>query len=115
VIGGHFETRLLRCTPTRRPRKNTGPYSKPHRNLVAVGKYAYDEETYEELLPIAEAEYKMFLNKESMTLQENRIDDAVYNFAQTLQIPFLVKLLSGNEARRTAANIPKLSKLLRKP
>jgi hypothetical protein len=37
-----------------------------HRNLVAVGKYAYDEETYEKLLPIAEAEYKMFLNKESM-------------------------------------------------
>ncbi len=36
-----------------------------HRNLVAVGKYAYDEETYAKLLPIAEAEYKMFLNKES--------------------------------------------------
>lgn len=36
-----------------------------HRNLVAVGKYAYDEETYAKLLPIAAAEYKMFLNKES--------------------------------------------------
>lgn len=37
-----------------------------HRNLIAVGKYAYDEETYAKLLPIAAAEYKMFLNKESM-------------------------------------------------
>jgi hypothetical protein len=37
-----------------------------HRNLVAVGKYAYDEETYAKLLPIAEAEYKMFLTKESL-------------------------------------------------
>jgi hypothetical protein len=36
-----------------------------HHNLVAVGKYAYDEETYAKLLPIAAAEYKMFLNKES--------------------------------------------------
>ncbi len=37
-----------------------------HHNLVAVGKHAYDEETYANLPPIAEAEYKMFLNKESM-------------------------------------------------
>jgi hypothetical protein len=37
-----------------------------HRNLVAVGKAAYDAETYAKLLPIAEAEYRMFLNKESM-------------------------------------------------
>ncbi len=37
-----------------------------HRNLIAVGKRAYDAETYAKLLPIAEAEYKMFLNKESM-------------------------------------------------
>jgi hypothetical protein len=37
-----------------------------HRNLIAAGKYAYDKETYAKLLPIAEAEYKMFLNKESM-------------------------------------------------
>jgi hypothetical protein len=37
-----------------------------HRNLVAVGKFAYDEETYANLLPIAEAEYRMFLNKEAM-------------------------------------------------
>jgi hypothetical protein len=37
-----------------------------HRNLIAVGKYAYNEETYAKLLPVAEAEYKMFLNKESM-------------------------------------------------
>ncbi len=37
-----------------------------HRNLVAVGKYAYDEETYEKLLPITAAEYKMFLNRESV-------------------------------------------------
>jgi hypothetical protein len=37
-----------------------------HHNLIAVGKYAYDEETYAKLLPIAKAEYKAFLNKESM-------------------------------------------------
>lgn len=37
-----------------------------HRNLVAVGEYAYDEATYAELLPIARAEYLMFLNKEAM-------------------------------------------------
>lgn len=37
-----------------------------HHNLVAVGRHAYDEATYAKLLPIAEAEYKMFLNKESM-------------------------------------------------
>lgn len=37
-----------------------------HRNLVAVGEYAYDAETYAKLLPIARAEYRMFLNKESM-------------------------------------------------
>jgi hypothetical protein len=37
-----------------------------HRNLIAVAKHAYDEETYAKLLPIAEAEYKMFLNRESM-------------------------------------------------
>ena len=37
-----------------------------HRNLVAVGKLAYDEETYAKLLPIAAAEYRNFLNKEAM-------------------------------------------------
>lgn len=37
-----------------------------HRNLAAVGECAYDAEIYAKLLPIAEAEYKMFLNKESM-------------------------------------------------
>ena len=37
-----------------------------HRNLVAVGKFAYSEETYAKLLPIATAEYRMFLNKEAM-------------------------------------------------
>lgn len=37
-----------------------------HRNLVAVGKHAFDEEAYAKLLPITAAEYKMFLNKESM-------------------------------------------------
>lgn len=37
-----------------------------HRNLVAVGQHAFDEETYAKLLPIAEAEYRMFLNKEAM-------------------------------------------------
>jgi hypothetical protein len=34
--------------------------------LIAVGKFAYDEETYAKLLPIAAAEYKMFLSKESL-------------------------------------------------
>lgn len=37
-----------------------------HRNLVAVGKFAYDDETYAKLLPIAAAEYRMFLNKEAL-------------------------------------------------
>ena len=36
-----------------------------HRNLVTVGQYAFDKETYAKLLPIAEAEYRMFLNKEA--------------------------------------------------
>jgi hypothetical protein len=37
-----------------------------HRNLVAVGEHAYDQETYAKILPVARAEYLMFLNKESM-------------------------------------------------
>ena len=37
-----------------------------HQKLVAVGKFAFDEETYSKLLPIAAAEYRMFLNKEAM-------------------------------------------------
>lgn len=37
-----------------------------HKKLVAVGKSAYDEETYANLLPIAAAEYLNFLNKEAM-------------------------------------------------
>ena len=37
-----------------------------HKNLVSVGKFAFDEETYAKLLPIAVAEYRMFLNKEAM-------------------------------------------------
>lgn len=37
-----------------------------HQKLVAVGKSAYDKETYAKLLPIAAAEYRMFLNKEAM-------------------------------------------------
>ena len=37
-----------------------------HRNLVAVGKLAFDKETYNKLLPVAAAEYRMFLNKEAM-------------------------------------------------
>ena len=37
-----------------------------HRNLVAVGKITYDDETYAKLLPITAAEYRMFLNKEAM-------------------------------------------------
>lgn len=37
-----------------------------HRNLVAVGKFTYDEETYAKLLPITEGEYFNFLNKEAL-------------------------------------------------
>jgi hypothetical protein len=37
-----------------------------HCNLVAVGEDAFDKDTYAKLLPIARAEYRMFLNKESM-------------------------------------------------
>ena len=37
-----------------------------HRNLVTVGKFAYDEETYAKLLPITEGEYFNFLNKEAL-------------------------------------------------
>ena len=37
-----------------------------HRNLLAVGKFAYNEETYSKLLPITAAEYRMFLNREAM-------------------------------------------------
>ncbi len=36
------------------------------RNLVAVAKYAYSDETYDKLLPIAEAEYRLLLDKEAM-------------------------------------------------
>ena len=37
-----------------------------HAKLVAVGKFAFDEETYAKLLPIAAAEYRGFLNKEAL-------------------------------------------------
>jgi len=37
-----------------------------HRKLVAVGKFAFDEETYAKMLPIAAAEYRNFLNKEAL-------------------------------------------------
>lgn len=37
-----------------------------HRNLVAVGEFAFDEETYNKIRPIVAAEYKMFLNIEAM-------------------------------------------------
>lgn len=37
-----------------------------HRNLVVVGKSAFDEQTYAKLLPIALAEYRNFLNKEAI-------------------------------------------------
>lgn len=37
-----------------------------HGKLVAVGKFAYDEETYAKLLPVAAAEYRLFLSKEAM-------------------------------------------------
>lgn len=37
-----------------------------HRKLVAVGKFAYDEETYAKLLPVTVTEYRLFLIKEAM-------------------------------------------------
>lgn len=37
-----------------------------HRNLVAVGEYAFDDETYAKIVQIAKGEYKLFLNRESM-------------------------------------------------
>lgn len=37
-----------------------------HRNLVAVGQYAFDKETYAKLPPNTAAEYRMFLNREAM-------------------------------------------------
>lgn len=37
-----------------------------HAKLVAVGKLAFDEETYAKLLPVTAAEYRMFLNKEAI-------------------------------------------------
>src|SRR5664279_4689568 len=37
-----------------------------HQDLVSVAKFAYDEQTYQQLLPIASTEYRMFLNKEAM-------------------------------------------------
>lgn len=55
-----------------------------HHNLVPVGKHAYDEETYAKLLPIAEAEYKMLLNKES-------IEDDIIN-------PVLLERVTRREA-----------------
>jgi hypothetical protein len=36
-----------------------------HKNLVAIGKFAYGEETYAKLLPVTTAEYRMFLCKEA--------------------------------------------------
>ena len=37
-----------------------------HHNLFTVAEHGFDAETYAKLLPIARAEYIMFLNKESM-------------------------------------------------
>jgi hypothetical protein len=37
-----------------------------HANLVAVGEYAFDAETYSKILPAARAEYLTFLNFEAM-------------------------------------------------
>ena len=37
-----------------------------HRILVVLGKSVYDQETYAKLLPIADSEYRMLLNKEAM-------------------------------------------------
>ena len=36
-----------------------------HRELVAVAKYCFDEETYNKLIPITKAEYNLFLSKEA--------------------------------------------------
>ena len=46
-----------------------------HHNLIAVGEYAYDADTYAKLLPIARAEYLTFLNKES--LEDGVINPAI--------------------------------------
>jgi len=59
-----------------------------HRNLVAVGECAYDEETYAKILPIARGEYVMFLNKESM-------EDGVLN-------PVLLDRVTRRELRLVA-------------
>ena len=37
-----------------------------HQKLAAVGKYAFDDETYAKLLPVAAAEYRLFLSREAM-------------------------------------------------
>jgi hypothetical protein len=37
-----------------------------HKKLVAVGEFAFGEETYNKILPIAAAEYRMFLNIEAI-------------------------------------------------
>jgi hypothetical protein len=37
-----------------------------HRNLVTIGKFAFDEETYNKILPVVAGEYKLFLNNEAM-------------------------------------------------
>lgn len=37
-----------------------------HRNLVALAEHSFDAETYAKILPVATAEYRLFLNKESL-------------------------------------------------
>ena len=58
-----------------------------HWNLLAVGEHAYDVETYAKLLPVAQAEYRMFLNKESM-------EDGVIN-------PVLLECVTRREVEKT--------------
>lgn len=43
-----------------------------HQNLIRVGEQAFDAETYAKILPVAESEYLLFLNKES-------VEDGVIN------------------------------------
>ncbi|MGE0260159.1 MAG: hypothetical protein AB7T18_15550, partial [Alphaproteobacteria bacterium] len=71
-----------------------------HRNLVAVGEYAFDAETHAKLLSIMRAEYLMFLNKESM---ENGIINPVLLDRVTLREVKAGRLDPEDKFRKLAA------------
>jgi len=71
-----------------------------HRKLVAVGEHAFDAETYAKLLPIARAEYLMFLNKESM---ENGVINPVLLDRVTLREVKAGRLDPEDNFRKSAA------------